>query len=167
MYICTRYPKLIDKKYALCCLEYSLRVLNCILFLLLVYTHIAGPPPPQQQFDYRQDPSPQSRRHPDFTKESQYPPGPPAVGPYNQRPQLYPSWPAAGGSPGHYNRQYPPQQWGNQRIPGPPVGMGAVPGPPVQNAAAQWEPHRYPQQNAQPPYPGEFQTLFLFLLSLK
>lgn len=111
----------------------------------LFYSLIGGPPP--QQFDYRQQEPPQSRRHPDFTKESQYPPAP---GPYNQRPQLYPNW-QANASPSHYNRQYPqaPQQWSNQRLPGPPV-MGA----PVQNA--QWEQHRYPPQSAQPPYPGEF-----------
>lgn len=112
--------------------------------VFVFFRSIAGPP---QQFEYRPQEPPQARRHPDFTKESQYPPAP---GPYNQRPQLYPNW-QAGASPSHYNRQYPqgPQQWGNQRLPGPPV-MGA----PVQNA--QWEQHRYPPQSAQPPYPGEF-----------
>lgn len=61
---------------------------------------------------------------------------------------MFPNW-QGNASPTHFNRQYPqaPQQWGN-RLPGPPV-MGA----PVQSA--QWD-HRYPPQNAQPPYPGKF-----------
>lgn len=58
--------------------------------------------------------------------------------------------------PGHYNRQYPPQgtppqQWGGQRPPGPPV-MGP-------QGQAQWaEQHRYPPQGPQPPFPGNQQV---------